>query len=92
MKRRANEDVFVLDPEHGVALELQQRGDEKKLSDALHKLTAEDPAKAELVKLRFFAGLTIREAAALLGVSSRTANEYWSYAKAWLMREIEGPH
>ena len=62
------------------------------VDEALERLSARDAAVAELVKLRFFAGLTIREAAALLGVSSRTANEYWSYAKAWLMREIEGPH
>ena len=61
------------------------------LDDALNRLTQADPAAAELVKLRFFAGMTIQEAASLLGVSSRTANEYWSYAKAWLLREIEGP-
>lgn len=61
------------------------------VDEALQRLSQADPAVAELVKLRFFVGLTIQEAAALLGVSSRTANEYWSYAKAWLMREIDRP-
>jgi len=60
------------------------------LDEALDRLAAVDPAAAELVKLRYFAGMTIQEAAKVLGVSSRTANEYWTYAKAWLLREIEG--
>jgi len=60
------------------------------VDEALQRLAQIDAAVAELVKLRFFAGLTIQEAAALLGVSTRTANEYWSYAKAWLLRQIEG--
>jgi len=61
------------------------------LDAALNGLAHADPAAAELVKLRFFAGMTIQEAASLLDISSRTANEYWSYAKAWLLRAIEGP-
>jgi RNA polymerase sigma factor (TIGR02999 family) len=60
------------------------------LDEALNRLTQADPAVAKLVKLRYFAGMTIQEAADVLGVSSRTANEYWSYAKAWLIRAIEG--
>ncbi len=44
--------------------------------------------KAELVKLRHFAGLTIDEAAQALGISSTTANRYWAYARAWLHQEI----
>jgi RNA polymerase sigma factor (TIGR02999 family) len=60
------------------------------LDEALDRLAAADPAVAELVKLRYFAGMTIEEAARVLGVSSRTANDYWTYAKAWLLRAIEG--
>ena len=46
------------------------------------------PEKAELVKLRYFAGLTSEESAAILGVSTPTAKRYWAYARAWLFREI----
>jgi RNA polymerase sigma factor (TIGR02999 family) len=60
------------------------------LDEALTKLAMTDPAVAELVKLRYFAGLTIKEAAAVLGISSRTANNHWAYAKAWLLQEIDG--
>jgi RNA polymerase sigma factor (TIGR02999 family) len=54
------------------------------LSDALDKLAQEDPACAELVKLRFFAGLTLDEAAQTLGVVRRTADRYWAFARSWL--------
>lgn len=58
------------------------------LDVALDRLTALDPRKAELVKLRFFAGLTNEQAAQALGVSARTAYTDWRYAKAWLHTEI----
>jgi DNA-directed RNA polymerase specialized sigma24 family protein len=48
------------------------------------------PKVAELVKLRYFAGLTIKQAAEILGVSPRTADQHWAYAKAWLREEIDG--
>ena len=54
------------------------------LSDALDLLAAHDPVKAELVKLRFFAGLSVQEAADLLGISRASADRYWRYAKTWL--------
>jgi RNA polymerase sigma factor (TIGR02999 family) len=54
------------------------------LNDALDKLAQEDPACAELVKLRFFAGLTLDEAAEALGVVRRTADRYWAFARSWL--------
>jgi RNA polymerase sigma factor (TIGR02999 family) len=60
------------------------------LDEALAKLEKEDPQKAKLVKLRYFAGLTIKEAAAALGISTATADRYWSYARAWLQREMTG--
>ena len=52
------------------------------------RLAAEEPQCAELVKLKFFAGLTQDEAAGALGVS-RTADRYWAYARAWLLRAME---
>jgi RNA polymerase sigma factor (TIGR02999 family) len=58
------------------------------LNDALDKLQARDPRKAELVKLRFFVGLTNEQAARLLGVSERTAYSDWVYAKCWLRLEL----
>ena len=60
------------------------------LDDALARLAERDPAKARLVELRYFAGLTGEEAAEILGISARTADRYWVYARAWLRREMEG--
>jgi RNA polymerase sigma factor (TIGR02999 family) len=57
--------------------------------EALDKLAAEDPSKAELVKLRYFAGLSVEESAQVLGVSEATVNRWWAYARAWLGREIK---
>src|SRR5262249_27444137 len=54
------------------------------LDEALRELESEDPRKAELVKLRFFAGLTAEQAAAALGVSISTAEKNWAYARSWL--------
>lgn len=58
------------------------------LDEALAKLAEEDPIKADLVKLRYFAGLTIEQAAKILEISRATADRYWSYARAWLFHEI----
>ena len=58
------------------------------LDEALTKLAATEPAKADLVKLRFFAGLTMPQAAEALGVSLATAERYWTFAKAWLYSEL----
>lgn len=58
------------------------------LDEALGKLATQDSRKAGLVKLRFFAGLTIREAAAALGIAESTADADWAYAKAWLRLEV----
>ena len=59
------------------------------LDEALRQLEAEDPRKAELVKLRFFAGLTAEQAAAALGVSTSTAAKDWAYARSWLRVAID---
>ncbi len=60
------------------------------LDEALTRLAAEDPAKAELVKLRYFAGLSIDECAGALGISSATVKRRWAFARAWLFHQIEG--
>ena len=59
------------------------------LNDALDQLAAVDPVKAELVKLRYFAGLSLDDAAQSLGISRATAKRYWVYARSWLFRKIE---
>jgi RNA polymerase sigma factor (TIGR02999 family) len=58
------------------------------LNDALDQLAAVDPVAANLVKLRFFAGLNMTEAGEALGMSVRTAHEIWAYARAWLHRRM----
>jgi RNA polymerase sigma factor (TIGR02999 family) len=58
------------------------------LDEALAKLAAEEPAVAQVVKLRYFAGLTIEQTAETLGISARTANRHWAYAKAWLYQRL----
>ena len=58
------------------------------VNDALDKLAAQDPIEAEVVKLRYFAGLTVEEAADLLDISPRTARNYWAHARTWLYHEI----
>jgi RNA polymerase sigma factor (TIGR02999 family) len=59
------------------------------LDEALNKLAEKDRLKADLVKLRYFAGMTIEEAADILGISTATAKRYWNYARAWLYQAIQ---
>lgn len=59
------------------------------LNDGLEKLEAMDKKKAEFIKLRYFVGLSLEEAAEVLGVSVPTASRWWSYSRAWLAEEIE---
>jgi RNA polymerase sigma factor (TIGR02999 family) len=67
-------------PEHVLALD-----------EALQRLAASEPRKAELVSLRFFGGMTMPEAAEALGVSVPTAERWWAFARAWLYAELAGP-
>ncbi|MAG93096.1 MAG: RNA polymerase subunit sigma, partial [Planctomycetaceae bacterium] len=60
------------------------------IHDALDALAEDDPQAAELVKLRYFAGFAIEQAAELLGVSRSTAYEHWAFAKAWLKCQMQG--
>jgi RNA polymerase sigma factor (TIGR02999 family) len=57
---------------------------------ALTQLSVADPKAADLVKLRYFAGLTIKQAAEVLGVSPRSADSLWAFARAWLLQKIQG--
>jgi RNA polymerase sigma factor (TIGR02999 family) len=61
------------------------------IDEALDRLAAEEPVKAELVKLRYFAGLSLEEAAACLGISPATAKRYWAVARAWLFDALSEP-
>jgi RNA polymerase sigma factor (TIGR02999 family) len=82
-RERADFDLSqVADPE--------LREDLLALDEALDQLAAADAEAARLVQLRYFAGLTLAEAAKILGVSPRTADRLWAYARAWLHQAIEG--
>jgi RNA polymerase sigma factor (TIGR02999 family) len=59
------------------------------VNEALDKLAGQNKPEAELVKLRYFVGLTLEEAAEVLGISARTADNYWAHARAWLFRELK---
>jgi RNA polymerase sigma factor (TIGR02999 family) len=61
------------------------------VSEALEKFAIVDKQKAELVKLRYFVGMTIEEAADALGISTSTAKRHWAYARAWLAQQIRAP-
>ena len=60
------------------------------VDEALDQLAATDPSTAELVKLVYFAGLTMEQAAETLGIAARTAYRNWAYARAWLRTEVRG--
>jgi RNA polymerase sigma factor (TIGR02999 family) len=76
-----------LDPD--AAATAEPRDDLLALDAALDRLAAEDPLKADLVKLRYYVGLSLADAAAALGLSERTAGRHWAYARAWLRRAVE---
>jgi len=74
------DDVQVTDRQH----DGNQADDILAVDETLERFAGEDPVKAELVKLRYFAGLSVEEAAGVLGISRTTAERYWSYARVWL--------
>jgi RNA polymerase sigma factor (TIGR02999 family) len=76
-----DEGVSVLDPEEDLVA----------LDAALTRLAEQQPVKAELVKLRYFGGLTLEEAAEFLGISAATAKRYWAVARAWLFDVLSEP-
>ena len=79
-----------VDLEEAPAYTPESADDFLSLNDALDRLAGEDPRKADLVKLRYFGGLSVQEAADALGISRATADRYWAYAKVWLYCAISG--
>jgi RNA polymerase sigma factor (TIGR02999 family) len=79
------------DPEELEQVADLNRSDDQLLAvhKALDRFAAEDPKKAELVKLRYFAGFTLEDAASALGIPLGTAKRWWTYSRAWLYRELE---
>lgn len=89
VKRGGNLERRELDPDQIAAPELSE--DLLALDEALDRLAQIDASAAQLVHLRYFAGLTIREAAEILGIAPRTADLHWAYARAWLLSAIGTP-
>jgi RNA polymerase sigma factor (TIGR02999 family) len=81
LKRRELEHAQIAAPEPAL--------DVLSLDEALQRFEKIDPLKAQVVKLRFFAGLTVPQAAEALGISATTADRHWSYARAWLHTELK---
>jgi RNA polymerase sigma factor (TIGR02999 family) len=88
-KKRGGDRVRV-DVDHFAAATSERNDDVLDIDAALEGLAGADPQAAELVKLRYFAGLTIPQAAAALGISPRSADFLWEYARAWLLRSLGG--
>ena len=86
-KKRGGDRVR-LDLGQFAAASSERLDDVLEIDAALERLAAADPQAAELVKFRYFAGLSIPEAAAALGVSARSADFLWAYARAWLLRSL----
>ena len=87
LKHGGNQKRVVLD---NATITTEETPDELiALDEALEKLAVEDPTKADLVKLRYFAGLSIDHAAEILGISRATAIRHWSFTRAWLFQRIK---
>lgn len=80
VREELNEEVLAIEPPHEDILAL---------NEVFEQFAAEEPQKAELVKLRFFAGLDEQETADLLGISRATAARHWAYARAWLFERLK---
>ena len=89
-KRGAGVEVVDL---HGLEISAHLADDDRLLAvnEALEKFAAVDERKAELVKLRYFIGMSFEEAATALGIAVPTAKQWWAYARAWLTVEMRGP-
>jgi RNA polymerase sigma factor (TIGR02999 family) len=86
--RRKHGGGLVREPEERVVAVPERPEQLLALDEALDRLTTANPKAAELVKLRYFAGFSNAEAASLLGLSPRKANQVWAYARAWLLEEL----
>jgi RNA polymerase sigma factor (TIGR02999 family) len=83
-------DLIRVDLDHAAAVAESSYESLLALDEALDKLSKEEPVKAEVVKLRYFAGMSIEEIADFLGISRATVKRYWAYARAWLFCEMNG--
>jgi RNA polymerase sigma factor (TIGR02999 family) len=90
--KKRGADRVCLDLDQLAAASSEHLDDVLDIDDALVGLCKADPQAAELVKLRYFAGLSIPQAAAALGISPRSADLLWAYARAWLLRYLRSPH
>lgn len=82
-------DIVRIEFEPGLLADVKEKDDRlEMLNGALTKFEQSEPEKAELVKLRYFVGMTIHEAADVIGISTATADRHWAYAKAWLQSEL----
>jgi len=88
LKRGAKHERISLDEVAGKCDEGRSVDDLIALDEALAKLSEEDKTKAEVVKLRYFAGLSVEQTAEVLRISTTTAKLHWAYTRAWLLREI----
>ncbi|RCS54040.1 RNA polymerase subunit sigma [Bremerella cremea] len=88
LKRGGNHTIVAL-PDELITKSKDENESLLALDEALTRLEKQDSDSYKLVMLRYFSGLTVDEAAQSLGISSRTAKRYWSFARAWLQREIE---
>jgi len=88
LKRGVDQQRVSLD--QAISLSEPPSDDLLALNEALNRLAQEDPIKADLVKLRYFAGLSVEQTAEALGISRATADRYWSYAKVWLYQAVTG--
>jgi RNA polymerase sigma factor (TIGR02999 family) len=88
LKRGANHQRVSLD--QAISVSEPPSDDLLALDEALDRLAQEDPVKADLVKLRYFAGLSVEQTGEALGISRATADRYWSYAKVWLYQAVTG--
>ena len=88
-RRKHGGGCLRVDLEASAFLAKEPSEDLEALDEALNKLAAEDPAKAELVKLRFFAGLTMPEIAQVIKISLATAERHWTYSRTWLYAELK---
>lgn len=88
LKRGGNPHRADLDPDE-IAVAARDPIELIAIHETLDRLAVKSPRKAELVKLRYFLGCTIAEAAEILGIAPATAEEDWTYAKAWLRRQLD---
>lgn len=87
-KRGGSQKRFVLNESISIGQDHASMDEIIALDEALEKLEKKDKLKADLIKLRFYAGLTIEQSAKSLGISLTTAKSHWAYARAWLLREV----